>query len=130
MPDQQEKSHTLTNDQNFKNLILDYPHQSLEFFAADEAGDITPDVRITPVRQEQLKDRLGDHFHELDTPVAGRETQGASVSRQILIDSKFSTVICAPVYTGYDGLSSQVKIGIEQGIKYFSSIHCNGEKKF
>jgi len=58
-----------THDQNFKNLILDYPRQSLEFFAAEEAGEMTPDVRITPVRQEQLKDRLGDHFHELDTPL-------------------------------------------------------------
>lgn len=58
-----------TNDRNFKNLILDYPRQSLEFFAAEEAGEMTPDVRITPARQEQLKDRLGDHFHELDTPL-------------------------------------------------------------
>jgi hypothetical protein len=61
--------HTLTHNQNFKNLILDYPRQSLEFFAAEESGEMTPDVRITPVRQEQLKDRLGDHFHELDTPL-------------------------------------------------------------
>ncbi len=61
--------HTLTHDQNFKNLILDYPRQSLEFFAAEESGKMTPEVRITPVRQEQLKDRLGDHFHELDTPL-------------------------------------------------------------
>ncbi|MDM8525154.1 hypothetical protein QUF80_17425 [Desulfococcaceae bacterium HSG8] len=69
MPDNTEKKHTLTHDQNFKNLLLDYPHQSLEFFAAEEADEMTPDVRITPIRQEQLKDRLGDHFHELDTPL-------------------------------------------------------------
>ncbi len=56
------------HDRNFKNLILDYPRQSLEFFAAEEAGEMTPDVRITPVRQEHLKDRPGDHFHELDPP--------------------------------------------------------------
>lgn len=47
------------------------------------------------------------------------------VSRQILIDSKFSTVICAPVYTRHDGLSTQVSIGIEEGAKHFSSIHCD-----
>ncbi|NWF52390.1 MAG: type II toxin-antitoxin system PemK/MazF family toxin [Nitrospirae bacterium] len=47
------------------------------------------------------------------------------VSRQILIDSKFSTVICAPVYSSYDGLSTQVRIGIEEGLKYESSIHCD-----
>ena len=47
------------------------------------------------------------------------------VSRQVLIDSKFSTVICAPVYSRYDGLSTQVKIGIEEGLKHDSSIHCD-----
>ncbi|MEW6606708.1 MAG: type II toxin-antitoxin system PemK/MazF family toxin [bacterium] len=47
------------------------------------------------------------------------------VSRQILIDSKFSAVICAPVYSRYDGLSTQVKIGIKEGLKHESSIHCD-----
>lgn len=62
-------SKNTSHDQNFKNLILDYPHQALEFFAADEAKDIHSDVRITPIRQEQLKERLGDRFHELDVPL-------------------------------------------------------------
>ena len=47
------------------------------------------------------------------------------VSRQVLIDSKYSTVICAPVYSSYDGLSSQVPIGVEEGLKHESSIHCD-----
>ena len=47
------------------------------------------------------------------------------VSRQILIDSRFSTVICAPVYTAYDGLSTQVPIGIDDGLKHESGIHCD-----
>jgi mRNA interferase MazF len=47
------------------------------------------------------------------------------VSRQVLIDSKFSTVICAPVYSSFDGLSTQVKTGIEEGLKHESSIHCD-----
>jgi mRNA interferase MazF len=47
------------------------------------------------------------------------------VSRQILIDSSYTTVICAPVYTRYDGLSTQVLIGIEEGLKHVSSIHCD-----
>ena len=47
------------------------------------------------------------------------------VSRQILIDSRFSTVICAPVYTTYDGLSTQVAVGIDEGLKHDSSIHCD-----
>ena len=47
------------------------------------------------------------------------------VSRQILIDSRFSTVICAPIYSSYDGLSTQVPVGIEEGLKHDCSIHCD-----
>ena len=47
------------------------------------------------------------------------------VSRQILIDSRFSTVICAPVYTIYNGLSTQVAVGIDEGLRHDSSIHCD-----
>ena len=32
------------------------------------------------------------------------------VSRQVLIDSNFSMVICAPIYTRYDGLTTQVPV--------------------
>jgi mRNA interferase MazF len=47
------------------------------------------------------------------------------VSRQVLIDSKFSTVICAPVYSAHDGLSTQVVVGVDEGLKHESSIHCD-----
>ena len=47
------------------------------------------------------------------------------VSRQILIDSRFSTVICAPVYTTYEGLSTQLAVGIDEGLKHESAIHCD-----
>ncbi|MQY76277.1 MAG: hypothetical protein GH155_01445 [Spirochaeta sp.] len=53
------------HDQNFKNLILDYPVQALEFFAGEEAGSDLSEARIVPVRQEQLMER----FRELDTPL-------------------------------------------------------------
>jgi len=59
----------MSHDQNFKNLILDYPRQALTFFAADEADEIDEQVRITPVRQEQLQGRLGERFRELDVPL-------------------------------------------------------------
>ena len=49
----------------------------------------------------------------------------ALVSRQLVIDSKFSTVICAPVYSRHDGLSTQVKLGPEHRLKHESSIHCD-----
>ena len=47
------------------------------------------------------------------------------VSRQILIDSRFSTVVCAPVYMTYEGLSTQVAVGIDEGLKHDSGIHCD-----
>jgi len=49
----------------------------------------------------------------------------AWISRQIVVDSKFSTVICAPVYSRHDGLSTQVSLGAEHGLKPESSIHCD-----
>ena len=47
------------------------------------------------------------------------------VSRQVLIESRFSKVICAPVYSSYDGLSTQVTVGLDQGLKHDSSIYCD-----
>lgn len=47
------------------------------------------------------------------------------VSRKVVIDSNFSTVICAPVYSRYDGLSTQVPVGTPEGLKHESAIHCD-----
>ena len=47
------------------------------------------------------------------------------LSRQVLIDSRFSKVICAPIYSTHDGLSTQVLVGVDQGLKHDSSIHCD-----
>jgi mRNA interferase MazF len=46
-------------------------------------------------------------------------------SRQALLESRFSTVICAPIYTRRDGLATQVNVGIECGLKHDSAIHCD-----
>jgi mRNA interferase MazF len=47
------------------------------------------------------------------------------VSRQTLLDSRFSTAMCAPVYSSFDGLSTQVPVGVDEGLKHASSIHCD-----
>jgi mRNA interferase MazF len=47
------------------------------------------------------------------------------VSRQTLINSRFSTVICAPVYSKYDGFATQVAVGIDEGLKHDSAIYCD-----
>ena len=59
----------VSHDQNFKNLILDYPRQALAFFAPEEAPGPGDDVDIVPLRQEQLQERLGQRYHELDAPL-------------------------------------------------------------
>ena len=59
----------VNHDQNFKNLILDYPRAALEFFAAAEAPAPQDAVRVVPVRQEQLQERLGGRWRGLDVPL-------------------------------------------------------------
>jgi len=65
------------HDQNFKNLIIDYPHDALRFFAEAEAAGLDASVRILPIRQEQLKERLGGRFRELDVPLLVEWPDGA-----------------------------------------------------
>ncbi len=47
------------------------------------------------------------------------------VSRQVLVDSRFASVICAPIYPRGDGLSTQVPVGTDQGLKHDSWIMCD-----
>jgi mRNA interferase MazF len=47
------------------------------------------------------------------------------VSRPVLIDSKFSTVICAPVFSSGQGLSTQIAVGPEEGLKHPSWVMCD-----
>ncbi|MCP5108368.1 MAG: type II toxin-antitoxin system PemK/MazF family toxin [bacterium] len=47
------------------------------------------------------------------------------VSRQVLIESKFSTVICAPVYSNFNAISTQISVGVTEGLKHDSCIYCD-----
>lgn len=47
------------------------------------------------------------------------------VSRQALVDSRFSTLICAPVYSSGEGLATQVAVGPDEGLKHASWIMCD-----
>lgn len=46
------------------------------------------------------------------------------VSRQRFIQTRHDSVICAPVYTNCIGLETEVEIGIDEGLKHYSCIHC------
>jgi mRNA interferase MazF len=47
------------------------------------------------------------------------------VSRQVLLDSTFPTVICAPILTHGHGFSTQVSVGVDEGLKHESWILCD-----
>jgi mRNA interferase MazF len=49
----------------------------------------------------------------------------AVVSRQAVLDSRFATAVCAPVYSARHGLASQVAVGVDEGVKHESALHCD-----
>jgi mRNA interferase MazF len=48
------------------------------------------------------------------------------VSRQALIASNFSTLVCAPIFSERHGLPTEVPVGIAEGLKHASAIQCDG----
>ena len=47
------------------------------------------------------------------------------VSRQTLLDSSYGTVVCAPIFTNGDGLSTQLAVGQNEGLKHECWIVCD-----
>ena len=47
------------------------------------------------------------------------------VSRQLLINNQFPTVICAPIYSKYDGFPTQVNVGPDEGLKHECAVYCD-----
>jgi mRNA interferase MazF len=47
------------------------------------------------------------------------------VSRQALLDSGFSSAVCAPVFSEGQALSTQVPVGVDEGLKHDSVIFCD-----
>ena len=47
------------------------------------------------------------------------------LSRQEVINSGFSTVVCAPVYSRYRDIITQVEVGVDEGLKHDSAIYCD-----
>ena len=66
----------VSHDQNFKNLIVDYPREALAFFAPDEAPAAVDAARVVPVREEQLQEQLGGRYRRLDVPLLAEWADG------------------------------------------------------
>ncbi|HEX8567244.1 MAG TPA: type II toxin-antitoxin system PemK/MazF family toxin [Pyrinomonadaceae bacterium] len=47
------------------------------------------------------------------------------VSRRQFIETVYSSVICAPVYTNCVGLMTEVRVGIDEGLTHESCIRCD-----
>lgn len=47
------------------------------------------------------------------------------VSRQSFIERTYPSVICAPVYSNCNGLSSEVEIGVDERLKHDGCVRCD-----
>ncbi len=47
------------------------------------------------------------------------------IGRQEVIESSYSTVICAPVYTNCLDIKTEVEIGVGEGLKHDSCVRCD-----
>jgi len=70
--------------------------------------------------------KRGD-LYLLRYPGGGKKQRAmAVVSRQAVVESRFPTVVCAPVFTRGHGLETEVSVGPEDGLKHPSWIGCDG----
>lgn len=48
------------------------------------------------------------------------------VSRQYVVDhDRLSTVVCAPIYSEFEGLPTELVVGHNEGLPHMSSIRCD-----
>jgi mRNA interferase MazF len=70
--------------------------------------------------------RRGEFYRVYQPPGDAKQyREFVIVSRQALVDSRFPTVICAPIHTNGSGLSTQVSVGMNEGLKHESWILCD-----
>ena len=72
----------VNHDQNFKDLVLDFPQAALAFFLPQEHISLEDDLIITPIRQETTRRRLRHRALLLDVPLRVAWRDG---SRQPLV---------------------------------------------
>ena len=83
---EQRDGERIDHDQNLKNVILDYPHQAVALFAAREAERIDEGAKVTPLRQEMPKEKLGYPFRELDIPLLVEWSNGEREALMFVIE--------------------------------------------
>ena len=78
----------VSHDQNFKNLIVDYPRKALAFFAPSEAPHSDDAARVVPVREEQLQERLGGNYRRLDVPLLAEWDDGRREAISFVVEEE------------------------------------------
>jgi mRNA interferase MazF len=67
-------------------------------------------------------------FYRVEKP-SKRDPKGfrvfVIVSRQEFIETTYPSVVCAPVYSNCNGLSSEVEVGVDEGLTHDSCIRCD-----
>ena len=95
-----------SHDQAFKNLIADYVLSALKFLFPELAGAWPDNVSIVPIRQEQLKQRMGDSFRELDIPLEVKFLDGSREALIVVIETesrdradflKYLAIVCVHI---------------------------------
>jgi len=87
---------------------------ALGVFYPEREGDLQP---RSPAAGHPGSDRPGNDPKHYRSFVV--------VSRQVLIDSRFPTVVCTPILTRGHGFSTQVSVGVDEGLKHESWILCD-----
>ena len=71
--------------------------------------------------------RRGDFYRVHQT--GGRDPRASRVflvvSRQVFIDAPYSSVVCVPVYSRAQGITTEVAVGPEHGLKTESWLRCD-----
>src|SRR5580700_3817664 len=84
---------------------------------------------MTGSRGEKMRRGEIYRVHQPGSPAVGNDPKlyrsFVVVSRQVLIDSRFPTVVCAPILTRGHGFSTQVSVGVDEGLKRESWILCD-----
>lgn len=47
------------------------------------------------------------------------------VSRDGLFETTFTSVVCAPVYSRFEGVETQVQVGSDEGMQHPSAVFCD-----
>ena len=85
--ERKRRKERMSHDQHFKNLILDDPKESMAFFAPSEAEGVL-EARVVPYVQEQLVERLGERYRELDVALLFEWPDGRRVALLFLIEQQ------------------------------------------